>query len=325
MNDRTRRCIVWNIVILAVSAGILGCSPEPEFTCRDAIDPSTFETESFGNGIRVRTEHFDLRVTAQDEVIREYLAPFLEATYCEYEKLVPPPQPLGKRLVVYLFNTRDEWAQFTKQRFPLQASTYLYILSGGYTDSASATAVAFDLQRDHTLSLLAHEGMHQYFSRCFPRRIPAWLNEGLACQWEAFELEGPYPVFTPKRNFNRRNHLREALSQENGLIPLRQLLQIDAGVAVREADVSVRTYYAQVWSLVLYLQSGDDGKYTAPFRQLLADLGTNAVREKVNAYLAAHPEASDESEGMQLFKAYLTVDLDTFAFDYRSYARRLVD
>lgn len=312
-------------VVVACACGLLGaCTSEPEWTCRDSVDPSQWTTEPFGKGIRLRTTHFDLRITATDEILREYLGAFMETAFCEYEQMAPPARTLDKRLVIYLFDTRNEWADFTRQRFPHQASTYLHILSGGYTDYASATAVAFDLKRDHTLALLAHEGMHQYFSRCFPRPIAPWLNEGLACQWEAFDLDGPYPIFNPRMNFSRRNHLREALAEDGALIPLRQLLRMDAGMAVREIETSVRTYYAQVWSMVLYLREGDDGKYTERLQLLLHDLGSDASLEKMRAYREAHPEAARDSAGELLFKTYITDDLDTFAFEYREFARRLV-
>lgn len=315
----------WRYGMVIAVCGLIGaCTSEPEWTCRENVDPSGWTTEDFGKGIRLRTTHFDLRITATDELLREYLGPFMETAYCEYEQLVPPARPLDRRLVIYLFDTRNEWADFTQQRFPYQAPTYLHILSGGYTDYPSATAVAFDLKRDHTLALLAHEGMHQYFSRCFPRQIVPWLNEGLACQWEAFELSGPYPTFTPRLNYSRRNHLREALSPGGELIPMRQLLRMDAGMAVREIDYSVRTYYAQVWSLVLYLREGDEGRYADRFQTLLNDLGSDTLLEKTQAYREAHPDAAGDSEGELLFKTYITDELDSFMHDYRNFARRLV-
>ncbi len=208
-----------------------GCASDPKWP-DVAFERSTWTTADGLSGIQILTDHFDLRVTARDIVLQDYLAPFLETTYREYARLVPQAQYDKERLVVYLFDNRPQWANFTRANFPARARTYLHILSGGFVDHETATAVVFDIRRDKTLSLLAHEGMHQYFARHLPLPVIPWLNEGLACQWEAFDLQGPYPIFTPRKNLLRRNNLREALTVENGWIHLRQLLRMDAGQAI---------------------------------------------------------------------------------------------
>lgn len=318
-NQRPGRSGVASIVAGLVLA-CAGCAPMPEYD----VERTTLEGPGGTSGVRLRTDHFDMRVTAKDELLLDYLPPFMETTFAEYQRLVPAPAPPEERLIIYLFNTRDEWAGFTSRRFPAQAQTYLHIHAGGYTDYATATAVAFDLGRDRTLSLLAHEGMHQYFARFFPRPVPPWLNEGLACQFEAFDLKGPYPVFTPRRNFLRRNHLREALAVENGLIDMNRLLNMDAGEAIRRADESTRTYYAQVWSLVLYLREGGGDPDKPGFAALLADLGTQQLMDTLEAFRADHPELGQAGEGELLFRCYIADDLDAFMEDYRDFVLRLV-
>jgi len=274
-------------------------------------------------GVRILTDHYDLRVTTRDELLRQYLPGFMETAYGEYRRLMPPARQSDDRLVTYLFGTRPEWAQFTKMFRPAQAYTYLHIHSGGYMDHATATSVFWDIRRDRTLSLMAHEGLHQYLARHFSEPVPPWLNEGLATQFEDFELQGDRPTFTPHNNRMRKNSLREAVSLPNGLIPLPDLLGMDAGRAVRKTGQMARGYYAQVWSMIQFLR--ENRTYREKFARLLADAGTQRMRTAVRAYRAATPNAAGISDGEAVFRQYITEDFDPFMADYIDFARHLVN
>src|SRR5690606_14768477 len=117
-----------------------------------AVQEQAWQSPAGDEGVQLLTEHFDLRVTVRDQLLREYLPTFMEEAFAQYRALLPPVEYSSERLVVYLFDTRDQWASFTRTFSPAQADTYLHILSGGYTDYPTATAVAFDLRRDRTLS-----------------------------------------------------------------------------------------------------------------------------------------------------------------------------
>ncbi len=304
-------------------AAVAGCAsvsaPAPI-----AVEQAEWTAPNGSAGAQLLTEHYDLRVTITDALLQEHLAPFMETAFGEYARLIPPARERSDRLAVYLFGTRDEWADFTQSTFPARAYTYLHIHAGGYVDQPSATAVIHDLGRDRTLSLLAHEGFHQYLAGYLPRPVAAWLNEGLATQFEAFDLRGDRPVFTPRRNFVRRNSLRAALSPDGGFIPLADLLRMDAGEAVVKTGQSVRTYYAQVWSTILFLREGADEKYAEGFANLLADAGTKRLDLAVSAYRAATPDSGAISHGEAVFRHYITEDLAGFMAQYLAFARHLV-
>jgi len=329
---------------LIVCAG--GCtSPKPPASV--AVEQREW-TQSGRPGVELLTPHFQIRTTVQDQVLREYLPIFMETAFAEYTRLLGDketwrqgdketddtpiplsPGPLASlsdspppRLPIYLFETRDEWARFTRQFAPDQAYTYLHIHAGGYMDYRTQTAVAFQIGRDQTLSLLAHEGLHQYAARYRPEPLPAWLNEGLACQFEAFTLNGPRPTFTPRRNLIRLQSLREALMRENGLIPLSDLLRMDAGEAVRTSGLPTGTYYAQVWSTVLYLRD-PSCPYAAGFRALLADAGTPRLREAARSWRKAPPEGHRLSDAEAVFYSYITPRTDHFMAGYREFADKL--
>ncbi|HSW46520.1 MAG TPA: hypothetical protein VLM89_13210 [Phycisphaerae bacterium] len=308
---------------LLVAFGLGGCGAfgEKPVTVRE----STWSPAAGIEGIRLETDHYDLKITATDPVLRQALPNFLETTFAEYNRLLPPAIGHPRKLEVYLFATREQWAAFTKLFVPQRAQVYLHIKAGGYVEPQTATAVVWDLGRDSTLTLLAHEGFHQYMAKFFPEPIVAWLNEGLATQWESFDLRSDgRPRFTPRLNYFRRNNLREGLSSPQAWIPLRTLLAMNAGQAVVQTGQVTRGYYAQVWSLVLFLREGGVRDYTRSFTRLLADLGTQHMHHNIRAYRAAKPEAGDASYGELILRRYITEDLDTFERQYRDFCEKLV-
>lgn len=222
----------------------------------------------------------------------------------------------------YLFASRREWNRFTKEfAHPQRVSTYLRIQSGGFTERS--TAVLHHIGRDRTLSVLAHEGFHQYVSKRFSEPIPAWLNEGLACYCEAYDLHRDRPIFTPTKNTFRMNNLRSGILAD-GLIPMQEMLQTHAGNIIELGGQRVGTYYAMVWSLVVYLRHGEDGRFADGFGRLLADAGTKRLQQSAREYRRTHPTDGEASSfGRAVFNAYITEDLDAFERDFHVFLSRL--
>ena len=306
------------LLLLPVFWGCAGPATAPDFR----LQREEWRPAAGVSGVRLRTDHYDIRVTSADDLLCDYLPAFMETCHAAYRRAMPCERDGGPPLDIYVFRDRPQWAAFTRAFVPAQAHVYLHIQSGGYMDAPSATAVLWDIGRDKTLSLMAHEGWHQYVARNCPAPLPPWLDEGMATQWEAFDLDGDVPVFTPRRNLLRRNSLREALILENGLIPLPELLRMNAGEAVMRTGQTVRGYYAQVWSMVLMLR--EERPYRDAFARLLADAGAGRTAAVVSAWKAASPEAAGMSPGEILFGRYITGDLEGFAAEYRDFARSLV-
>lgn len=275
-------------------------------------------------GVELLSEHYQIRVTARDPLLRESLGVFMETAFGCYAEVLPPQREPERRLPIYLFEIREQWAAFTRAFVPERAHTYLHIQDGGYLDQSTATAVTFDIGRDRTLALLAHEGWHQYWAGHFTSTLPAWLNEGLATQFEAFVLSDGRPRFTPRDNYLRKNNLREALANDGaGLIPIPRLLSMDAGHAVRETGQVARSYYAQVWSLLLFLRDPASG-YADGVARLLSDSTGAQLARSIRAYRAATPGSDALSDGEVAFAQYIEEDMDKFVRRYREFAARLV-
>lgn len=312
------------LVVLLPLWSAAGCGPAPERPRIVHYDQTPWNYRGIG-GTELSSMHYRLRTTLRDEAFVNLLPVFQEACWKRYEALLPSDYTLDEPAVAYLFQQRWEWERFTEDFAPARAATYKRIRSGGYSERG--VTVSHYSSRRGTLSVLAHEGLHQYLELTHGKRVPAWLNEGLACYFEGFDLDPSdrnRPVFTPEYNPLRSSHLRETLARKQ-MIPLADVLSTHAGNVVVQQSRRVRSYYSQWWSLVLYLlQPAYRNPYHDAFERLLTELGTDTMRIKANAYIAA---ATDEtlSEGEAVFRAYITDDLETFEADYESFIRDLLD
>ncbi len=274
-------------------------------------------------GQKLISEHYELMTTCRRKPFVSALPTFMEYCFKEYEKVLPSDGRTVGKMQAYLFLRRAEWERFTEEFTGPRAPTYKRIRRGGYSERG--ITVSFFTTQAASLSILAHEGLHQYLEVTGRNQIPAWVNEGLACYFEAFELDSQNrPSFLPKNNTLRRPAMREALAAES-LIPLKEILGTHAGEAVHRESSHVRSYYAQEWSLVLFLlDSPATNKYAPGFKTLLEELGSEAMNRKANAYLAADTEGK-LSRGEAIFKAYVTEDLEAFEADYRAFLYKILD
>ena len=304
------------VALAALALTLLGgCSlVGPAEPVVQAEEPWTF---SRYEGHQFVTAHFDLYSTLTDADFEKALPAYLEAAYREYARLIPPKKGEDQRLQTYVFNTRAQWERFAATRFPARFPVYRQIAAGGFSEGNMC--VAYYIRRPYTLSVLAHEGMHQYVAQNCAVTLPAWLNEGLATYCESFELPGDKVHFTPRRNTFRINALRDAL-QSDTVLPLRAMLATDAGaVIIERQSVKTRTYYAQAWALVCYLRHGALGKYAGGFNKLLDDLSTGDVPVMAQAAKIRAPSPSTTSFGEAVFRAYITEDLDGFEEGFEGY------
>jgi len=273
-------------------------------------------------GVELTTQHYVLRTTFKhDEFVRAIPA-FQEACWKAYSELLPSPNAPAEPMPTYLFRERWQWERFTENFTPARAPTYKKIRYGGYTERG--VTVSHYSGRKNTLAVLAHEGLHQYLDVTHGKPIPAWLNEGLACYFEGYELDAHNrPIFTPDQNAQRANQLRESLTAGK-MIPLREILGTHAGVEVHKASKHVRTYYAQMWGMMVFLlDSPVKNPYHDVFRKLLADLGSDTMTRRAQAYLAADTDGK-WSYGEAVFRAYITEDLERFEADFDKYIRALL-
>jgi len=303
------------IVVIMTLFHVVGCASAPSKPVPTARF-AAWTGEGF-NGRRISTDHFEIISTLADAALEEGLPTFLEDAYQTYAKTLPidgtgqvsirgatgrllpaaaqadePPvapeldqyaidSAPNQPLTTYVFGLRDEWLRFTRVRFPQRSEVYARIRSGGFTEGT--TSVSFYTNRGVTLATLAHEGWHQYVNARLDRPIPAWLNEGLACTFESFDMKKGRPHFDPRRNSFRINSLREAI-QSDTLLSLREIVDTDAGeVILNDRSQTTDTYYAQAWALITFLRYGAGGRYAASFDRMMSDIADGTFHARISA------------------------------------------
>ena len=271
-------------------------------------------------GRKITTEHYTIYSTLADPELEAVLPDYLEAFYDRYEELFPAPPAEPIHLTTYVFGTRMQWERYTRENYGKRFAVYRRIRAGGFTEGG--TSVSFFLfSRGGLLSTLAHEGWHQYVGLRFPRNLPAWLNEGLACYHEAVDFAGENPRFTPQHNTFRINSLREAV-QRDELLSLGQIVRTNAGEVIsRNHSTITQTYYAQAWALVTFLRHGAGGKYAGGFKRMTQDLADGTFRTRVHATALAG--GSGTSFGEAAFVHYFGASPEALAIEYHDHLVRV--
>ena len=316
----SRGCLALLGLTLAAVSGCTAPAPLPDFNVHVEDWP-----DGGPSAKRIVTDHWDIRTTIRDEGFHRLMPTFLELAYQQYQQLLPAVQVTDERpLVVYLFQSRGEWDRFCSRHFPRRIHALRRIQSGAFT--VGDLAVCYYIRRDRTLSVMAHEGLHQYLHRNYKGEVPAWLNEGLATYSEGYEYQYKRPLFRPNRNEFRLNSLRRALLRED-LIDLPELLGTHAGAVIVHSNPQVYSYYSQAWALIVYLRTGAGGRYAAGFQELLNDMGSGRLRVRAGAYVAAHRQGNGGplSYGEAVFRVYITEDVAEFERRYQAFLKELVD
>ncbi len=304
--------------LFLVACSAAGCGDARSSAPPVAVERSPWNFRGV-RGTELQTAHYLVRTTCTHEPLLERLPEFLEGCWAAYGKFVPPLREPQQPAMTYLFQTRQQWELFTQDFSPARASTYLLIRSGGYEERG--VTVSHYARLATTLSLLAHEGLHQFLSVTRGGILPAWVNEGLACCFEAVDIDDRgRPRFRPRDNYIRRNSLRDAYLR-NEMFDLSELLATNAGRVVAMPTPRVRSYYAQTWSLVLMLLEADGttAREAEGFRELLRDLGTDRMRTRT-AIVSVNADF-----GEQVFRAYVTDDFAGFKDRYGKFVRKLLE
>lgn len=255
--------------------------------------PSTVLVEPWTNGKksgeRIMTDHYSLRTTLRNGDLRRFLPTFVETALAHYTSALGNlPQPSAK-LETYIFGSRDEWETFTRERLGSEAGAYMGLGRGGYT--SRACAILYDIGPNDTLTILAHEGWHQYTQSVFREELPVWLEEGIATYMEGYRIapDSGDPIFGAWRNLERFGELRDAVRRDR-LIPLQELLERSPQEFLAQGREQLLIYYAEVWALVHFLNSSADEIHRNGLRRLLSDATEGRIGATILAGCAS-PDA----------------------------------
>lgn len=266
------------LVVLALSSG---CS-ENRPVRGDLVGPvitAPTRYEVWSNSVKparvVNTSHYRIFTTIQDDDFLQKLANVLEGGYELYKTMAPGLVPSGTQMDCYVFATRAEWEAFTREHTGQDAKLYLQINRGGYT--VHDWFVAYYISPSSTFAVSAHEGWHQFVARNFKDRLPPFLEEGIATQFENISWSTDLPRWNVKRNASRVFRLRQAFEGKY-LWPLSQLVTMHAGDVVGQGFEKIESFYAQNWAFVRFCLDYDNGKYRAGFQKLMQDTAAGTLQ-----------------------------------------------
>jgi len=250
----------------------------------------------------------------------------MEASHSRYLELTGLDNRQTSELMpMYVMATRQEWAALTTARLGRRAGPVLSITAGGYC--YDGVCVLWDIGPRGTLSVAAHEGLHQFFAHRLTQSLPMWLEEGICVLAEGHQLNKGLLVFTPKNNPSRITALRNAIVNRHWVKTAR-LLPMDAGDAVGTgiAEKAIG-YYGQVWALSMFIRSVP--AYNSGMQRMIADAESGRMHLAMGldatalTKLRRRGRAYNKTVSVPLFKHYISDDLDAFEAEYLAYARKL--
>ena len=279
-----------------------------------------------GVGQVITTQHYRIFTSAENPVLMNCLPGFLEAAYEHYEDLTGLTRPqAAKPLDVYMLASRQEWTHLTEHIVGRDAP-HLSIVAGGYCHKG--VGIYWDLRNRATLSIAAHEGLHQFLYHQMRHRLPLSIEEGLCVSAEGFHIRADENtvVFVPRHNPSRYGTLRKAIVNRRWT-PARRLLRMTAGDTITGMTEEALTWYAQVWALSMFLRTSEH--YREGFARLLEDARSGSLHIAMNVPRDAYDELMkrgghySRTVGLPVFRHYITADLDTFERRYVAFSRRL--
>ncbi len=287
------------------------------------VERSTWQSP-FGPGELMQSPNYRVFSTTRNAALQQYLPGFMEAAYTHYLNLTGLDRNNHIDLLeLYVLATRRQWAHLTQHRLGERSDVYLQLEAGGYM--VDGVCVLWDIGVTGTLSVAAHEGLHQFLHHRLKHRVPMWAEEGLCTTAEGFELDRDTVRFTPAGNASRYNSLHNVLAQDYW-IPLERLLPMDAGDAVGQHQGRAVGYYAQVWSLILFIQS--DPATRAGFQRMLRDASAGQLVQNLGLSVSQFPSMRgrryNRAISTPVFRAYISDDLETFEREWLAFARKLV-
>jgi len=284
--------------------------------------------DTYGPGLKLLTSHYEVFTTVLEPLMLRTVPGFLESAYRGYNDQLSKQIDSLTRFKVYLFATRQQWEDFTRGFAGEQASVFSKIKTGAYC--LNGACVAYDIGGARTLTALGHEGWHQFNSQHFKYRLPSWLDEGVAMQFETSRYEQGVYHFDPTTNMQRLGALRETLDKTRR-IALRDLIAMSPGeVLATDQTEAVMAFYGQSYALVRFLREAGFGKWQPHYRRLLLDaLSGQWPLDEPTGQVAQDRNlprtlAWNRRVGVQVFEHYIGGNVEQLDQEYLAYCHRLV-
>jgi len=292
-----------------------------------ALQSAELWQSRFSEGLKLTTAHYEIYTTLFDPLMLRDIPAFMETCYHSYQKQLPKPVETETKFSVYLFSNRTQWEIYTVFFTAEQAPEYTQIKAGAYYHNGSC--IAYNIGRERTFRVLGHECWHQFADRLFKYRLPSWLNEGMAMQFEANRYENGLFYFEPDRNLYRLGSLKKTLDADYK-IALQELIAADPGQVFEQGTVFVSAFYSQSYALVRFLKQGCNGKYKDSLKKMLKDaLKGGWTLDETNATIASDRRIPltvgwNQTVGPDLFRQYVEADFEKIENEFADFCTKIV-
>jgi tetratricopeptide (TPR) repeat protein len=225
---------------------------------------------SAGRWVTGRTSHFTL-ISNADERSVERLASNLERFVAVTARLFGADAVPGAPATVLAFRDEGSFRPFK----PLYRGRPGNI-SGFFEHSHDETIIALDISAariSHPFAVVFHEYTHLLTSEA-GRNWPAWVREGLAEFYSTFLVQGDVVTL----GMPVADHVR--LLRDGVLLPLPQLLVVDAESPIYNEGHRQSLFYAQAWALIHYLSLRQEPGRPFQLRRFLQALADGRPTDK---------------------------------------------
>ena len=218
-----------------------------------------------GDFLIIDTPHFHVR-TDHDPKIAHGIATHQELLYQELARRLGGGKPQGamKRMPVILCTTEEKCRQVARAKVPGAAGLYEIDLSGWGT--------AEDI--DALLATFRREGTQQCVRQFLGGRAPVWLAAGLSTYFQIAKYKGGRLV-AGQAPLLLVQSLQET-AEKGRLVPVARMVSMtvsDWNAAVKAKSVQSNVQSQQAWSIVHFLEQGENGRFRKPFVQYMTLLG----------------------------------------------------
>lgn len=215
----------------------------------------------------------------------------LEASRELFEEDFPPSEEMKHVSVVRICATAEDFHKYGKTGGGV----------AGWFSPASTELVLFfdtDMGYDMTMSVMTHEGFHQYCHFLFHEsEAHRWFDEGHGDYYGAFEMKGKSlkPNEDMKGGLARVPEMKEMI--RNGTYkPLSQHLRFDHGQWQSQGPSNV-SCYAQSFTLVYFLREGARGRVSSKYwKDEYAEIIPNYIKHLSEGYQEAYAEIRAETQ-----------------------------
>jgi hypothetical protein len=310
---------------------LLGCTAPSHPTTTDRATIATpviarvsGETIEGIPGACVELPHYVIHSTIPDPEALQKIGQVLEGARQAYRSLAPQVPSSSYPMECYFFETRPQWAAYTKAHTGDDAAIYLRVNRGGYT--INDKFVAYWIGQIGTYSVAAHEGFHQYVARHLKGRLPPFLEEGLACMFEQVEWveQGknmqPLPSFDVRKNHARLIALRIA-ADSNDIYPLQKLITMHAGQVVGKRSAQIEAFYAESWAFARFLHE----RHPESLRRMLVDASKGQLFADSSTQDAMGAPLWDPKMAQPMIEHYLDMKLPSIEAEFARYVKAIVD